>query len=87
MSPTTNLRVMKKDLKLFLFRISNHHVLKQQDKEKRIEMCNWLNEKLAQTPSSLNHMWFSDEVHFHLNWEVNKHNNVFWGESISEEIN
>ena len=51
MSPTTLLRVMRKDLKLFPFRISTHHVLQQQDKEKRIEMCNWQNEKLEQTPS------------------------------------
>ena len=66
--------------------ISTHHVLQQQDKKKRIEMCNWLNEKLEQTPSWLNHISFSDEAHFHLNGAVNKHNNVFWGESSPEEI-
>ena len=66
MSPTTLLRVMRKDLKLFLFRVSTHHVLQQQDKEKRIEMCNWLNEKLEQTPSWLNHIWNSDKAHFRL---------------------
>ena len=51
MPPTTLLRVMRKDLKLFPFRISTRHVLQQQDKEKRIEMCNWLNEKLEQLPA------------------------------------
>ena len=86
LSPTTLLRVMRKDLKLFPFRISTHHVLQQQDKEKRIEMCSWLNEKLEKTPSWLNHIWFSDEAHFHLNGAVNNHNNVFWGEEKPEEI-
>ena len=36
LSPTTLLRVMKKDLNLFPFKISTHHVLQQQDKDKRI---------------------------------------------------
>ena len=61
-------------------------MLQQQDKEKRIEMCNWLNEKLEQTPSWLNHIGFSDEAHFYLNRAANNHNNVFWGESSPEEI-
>ena len=61
-------------------------MLQQQDKEKRIKMCNWLNEKLEQTPSWLNHIWFSDEAYFHLNGAVNNHNNVFWGEQKPEEI-
>ena len=65
-SATTLLGVMKKDLKLFLFRISTHYVLQQQVKEKRIEMCNWLNEKHEQTPKWLNRIWFSDEAHFPL---------------------
>ena len=77
---------MRKNLKLFPFRISTHHVLQQKDKEKRIEMCDWLNEKLEQTPSWLNHIWFSDEAHFHLSGAVNNRNNVFWGEEKPEEI-
>ena len=51
-----------------------------------MEMCNWLNEKLEHTPSCLNHIWCSDEAHFHLIGVVNNHNNVFWGESSPEEI-
>ena len=86
MSPTTLLIVMRKDLKLFPSRISMHYVVQQHDKEKRIEMCNWLNKKLEQAPSWLYHIWFSDEAHFHLNWAVNDQNNVFWIESSPEEI-
>ena len=86
MSPTTLSRVIRKDLKLLPFRISTQHVLQQQEKEERIEMCNWLNKKLERTPSWLNHICFSDEAHFHLNRAVNNHNNVFWRESRPEEI-
>ena len=55
MSPTTLLRVMGKDLKLFPFQISTHHVLQQQDKDKRMEMCNWLDDKLEHSFCWLNH--------------------------------
>ena len=34
-------------------------------------MCNWMNEMLKQTPGWLNHIWFSDEAHFHLDGAVN----------------
>ena len=56
------------------------------NRTKRIEMCNWLNEKLEHTPSCFNHIGFSDEAHFHLIGAVNNHNNVFCGESSPEEI-
>ena len=49
-------------------------------------MFNWLNENLEQTPSWRNHIWFSDEAHFYLNGAINNHKNVFWGESIPEEM-
>ena len=64
MSPTTLMRTMGKDKKLFPFRILTHHLLQQQDKEKRMEMCNWLNKKLEQTPSWFNHIWRRAEAHF-----------------------
>ena len=86
MSPTTLLRVMKKNLKLFPLRISTHHVLQQQNKEKKTEMCNWLNEKLVQTPSWLNRIWFSDEAHFHLNGAVNNHSSMLLGGTSPKKI-
>ena len=49
-------------------------------------MCDWLNEKLEQTPGWLNRIWFSDQAHFHLNGAVNIPNNVFWGEEKPVEI-
>ena len=47
-SPTTLLRIIRKNLKLFPFRILSLHVLQQQNKEVRIKKCDWLNEKKAQ---------------------------------------
>ena len=49
-------------------------------------MCEQFNDQLEQTPSWLNHIWFSDEAHFHLNGAINNHNNIFWGEQTPEEI-
>ena len=77
---------MTNDLKLFPYKISTHHVLKEQYKEKHIVMCEWFNDKLEQTPSWLNHIWFSDEAHFHLSGAVNNQNSIFWGEQAPEEI-
>ena len=49
-------------------------------------MCDWISQKLERTPSWINHIWFSDEAHFHLNSAVNIHNNIFWGSDLPEEI-
>lgn len=86
LTPTTLLRSMKTDLKLFPYRISTHHVLKDEDKIRRMAMCQWLAEKLERSPGWLNNIWFSDEAHYHLNGAVNNHNNVFWGEDPPEQV-
>ena len=65
LSPSTVWRVMTNNLRLFPYKISTHHVLKEQDKEKCIAICEWFNNKLEQTPSWLNHI--------HLNGAVNNH--------------
>ena len=49
-------------------------------------MCEWLGENLEARPGWINHIWFSDEAHFHLNGAVNNHNNIFWGSEPPEEI-
>ena len=77
---------MTNDLKLFPYKISTHHVLKEQDKEKHIAMCEWFIDMLEQTPSWLSHIWFGDESHFHMSGAVINHNNIFWGEQAPEEI-
>ena len=32
-------------------------------------------------------VWFTDEVHFHMNGAVNHQNNVYWGDERPEEVN
>ena len=86
LSPSTVWSVMTNDLKLSPYKILTHHVLKEQDKEKCIAMCELFNNKLEQTPSWLNHIWFSDEAQFHLNGAGNNQNNIFWGEQAPEAI-
>ena len=85
-SSSTVWRVMTNDLKLFPYKISTYHALKEQDKEKRIAICECFNDRLERTPSWLSHIWFSEEAHFHLNGAVNNHNNIFWGEKTPGEI-
>lgn len=60
-TPTTLWRTMRKDLKLFLYRISTH-VLKLEDMAKRVKMCAWFIDNLQRTPGQLNNIWFSDEA-------------------------
>ena len=86
MSSSAVYRVMRKDMKLFPYKISTHHVLQDHDKVKRVEMCEWFNTRLERSPGWLSQIWFSDEAHFHLNGAVNNHNNVFWGAERPDEI-
>ena len=74
---------MRKDLKLFPFRISTHHVLQQQDEEKRIEKCDRLNEKLEQT-GPITFGFVIKHTFISMGRLVTTH--VFWGESSPEEI-
>ena len=53
LSPITFLRVMRKDLNLFPFKISTHHVLQQQDKEKTIKMCDLRSVFVSKLPAGL----------------------------------
>ena len=46
---------------------------------RRLDMCNWLSDRMELYPNWINLIWFSDEVHFHLNGDINNHNNIFWG--------
>ena len=48
-------------------------------------MCPWIVDRLEQIPNWINHVWFNDETHFHLNGAVNNHNNIFWGTSPTDK--
>ena len=72
-------RMLVKDLKLYPYRIHVKHELTENDKEKRVAMCQWFSETIDNNEKFLNDVWFSDEAHFLLNGHVNSKNWVFWG--------
>jgi hypothetical protein len=67
-------RILHSDLKLFLYKISVLHRLSEHDKERRLQFAAWAKEKNA----TFHNTWFSDEVCFHLDGNVNKQNVCFW---------
>ena len=86
MSYSSTLRILKNDLKLFPYKIQVKQKLTNGDQTARVDMCNWFLEKTEQNGNRVNNVWFSDEVHFHLDGVVNSRNNVFWGTQVPDEV-
>lgn len=86
LSASSVFRIMKRELKLYPYIITVHHKLKAEDMQRRRVMCEWLSQKLERTPGWINHIWFSDEAHFHINGAINNHNNIFWGSQRPDEV-
>uniref|UniRef100_UPI0035900534 HUWE1-associated protein modifying stress responses 1 isoform X1 n=1 Tax=Myxine glutinosa TaxID=7769 RepID=UPI0035900534 len=59
--PTSVWRILTKELKLFPYIISIRHKLSQDDMRRRLDMCNWLSDRMERYPNWINLMWFSDE--------------------------
>ena len=76
---TTLRRVLHQDLNVFPYRLQVLHTLTQIDKDKRVEMSEWLAKKIEDSPNWIRRVWFSDEAHFKLNGDVNSKNAVHWG--------
>ena len=49
-------------------------------------MCNRVAERMDRFQNWIDRVWFSDEVHFHLNGAVDHHYNVYWEDERPEEI-
>ena len=49
-------------------------------------MANWLLVKNEASKSFLNHLWTTDEAHFHLDGQVNYKNNVYRGLKRPTEV-
>ena len=86
MSSSSVFHILRKELQLYPYIISVRHKLTFEDQQRRQTMCDWISQKLEHTPSWINHIWFSDEAHFHLNSAINNHNNIFWRSDLPEEI-
>jgi len=70
-------KVLRTNLRLKPYRLQLLQKLQQGDFQKRIELCNELQNYLEDEHFS-NHLIFSDEATFHLSGKVNKHNVRIW---------
>uniref|UniRef100_A0A8C4Q5Y6 DUF4817 domain-containing protein n=1 Tax=Eptatretus burgeri TaxID=7764 RepID=A0A8C4Q5Y6_EPTBU len=84
--PTSVWRILTKELKLFPYIISIRHRLSQDNVRRRVDMCNWLGDRMEWYPNWINLIWFNDEANFHLDGAINNHNNTFLGAPPPEEI-
>lgn len=85
-SHTTVRQILTKDLKLSPYKVTMHHALNEGDKEQRMTYARWLKEKTDADPEFLNHVWFSDEAHFHLNGAVNAQNSRVWTSELPDMV-
>ena len=77
MSKTTVLRVLK-DFKMHPYMLRLRQEITEEDCAARFAFCEEMLELLEADNSMLNEILFSDEAHFHLSGEVNRHNCVYW---------
>ena len=80
--PISVWHILTKELRLFPDIISLRHKLSQDDMRRRLDMCNWLSDRMERYPNWINLIWFSDEAHLHMN----NHNNILWGAEPPDEI-
>ncbi|KDR23996.1 hypothetical protein L798_07935 [Zootermopsis nevadensis] len=65
-------------LKLVPYRIHTMHELKEPDKGKRLQYCEWFRELVRDGVGILDNIFFTDEAWFHLSGYVNSQNSRFW---------
>ncbi|CAI6343896.1 unnamed protein product [Macrosiphum euphorbiae] len=71
-------RVLRRRLTLKAYRIQLLQALLPDDKQKRIDFCNFISEKQEENESFVSRIVFSDEATFHLSGKVNRHNVRIW---------
>lgn len=79
------LRVIHKDLTLFPYKIQILQHQTDANKRERFEFCQSMSERIENNPGVLDHIFFSDEAHFHLSGHVNKQNMRFWAPNQPHE--
>ena len=80
-SQSTIERILRKDLKLFPYKVMKAQELSDTDKDGRMKFVCWAKEKLECDPDFFQSVWFSDEAHFELDSTPNKQNSRVWGDS------
>jgi len=77
-SKSTIHRILRRELRLYPYKLQLTQRLRRGDKAKRVRFCRWLLDKWK-SPSFRRHLFVSDEAHFYLNGCVNKQNCRVWG--------
>ncbi len=67
-------RIVKEELHLYPYKIQMLQTLTSFSKQHRLAFAENFRAYLADHPSALPHIWFSDEAHFWLSGHVNKQN-------------
>ena len=71
--------IVRQDLKLFPYKATLLHGLKEEDHPKCVDYCSWFVER--ETARDFEHgLIFSGEAAFYLSGGVNRQNERFWGE-------
>lgn len=78
-------KVLRKRLKLFPYKLQLVQALKPDDKTKRMAFAEDILDRIADDPTFLQHVLFSDEATFHVSGMVNKHNVRIWGSENPHE--
>ena len=79
-SVTSLQRMLRKDLTKFPYKITTCHKLADIDKQRCIEMCNSVAERMDRFQNWIDRVWFTDEAHFPLNGAIIHYNNVYRGD-------
>jgi len=76
--PRTSLRRIMKDIELKVWRPRLLHQMNDDDYDRRIEFCEWLQQQLHENIDIRDRIIWTDEASFKLNGHVNLHNAVYY---------
>ena len=79
-------RVVRKQLKLYPYKIQRLHALKEEDYGRREEFAEIMLHRANADPDYLRRVCFSDESTFHTSGLVHRHNCRIWGQEKPREI-
>ena len=85
-SKTSVQRMLKRDLGLYPYRPRLLQELSDEDRAHRAAFCEEMISILDNDFSFLDQLLFSDEAHFHLSGEVNRHNIRYWASSNPHQL-
>lgn len=76
--PRTSLRRIMKDIHLKIWRPRLLHEMNEDDFDRRLEFCEWLQQQLLEDITIRDRIIWTDEATFKLNGHVNLHNAVYY---------